>query len=137
MPSRRRTSPSASPERPGLAREKVRSALDQHHLAAEATNGLRHLDADRPASEHDQPARDGLHPGRLAVGPDALEAAQARHGRDDRLGPGRHDHVPGRVANAVDLDHAGPGEPAATAQQIDAIAPRANAPGRRRSSSTP
>jgi hypothetical protein len=32
----------------------VRSALDENHLAAKATNGLRHLYAERPVSEHEQ-----------------------------------------------------------------------------------
>ena len=43
-------------QRPGLAGQHVRSALDENHLAAKPTNGLRHLDADRPAAEHEQPA---------------------------------------------------------------------------------
>ena len=99
----------------------MRRALDENHLAAKATNRLRHLDADRPAAEHEKPAGDGLHARHLAVGPDALESLQARHGRDDRLGACRQDHVLGRVANAVDLDHAGSGQPAATAKQVDAL----------------
>ena len=124
-------------ERRGLAGEHVLGALDERHLAAEAAHGLRHLDADRPAAEHEQAARDGLHAGRLAVGPDALELAQARDRRHDRIGAGRHDDVLGGVAHAVDLDHARPGEPAAAAQQVDARARPASAPGRRRSSSRP
>src|SRR4051795_11216530 len=69
-------------QRLGLAREQVRGALDQHDLAAEAAHGLGHLDADRPAAEHDHAARDGLHGGRLAVGPDALQLAQPGDRRD-------------------------------------------------------
>ena len=69
-------------QRRGLAGEHVLGALDERHLAAEAAHGLRHLDADRPAAEDEQAARDGLHAGRLAVGPDAVELAQAR----DRAG---------------------------------------------------
>jgi hypothetical protein len=42
-------------QRPGLAREQVRGALNEHHLAAQSTNGLRHLDPDRPTPEHQQP----------------------------------------------------------------------------------
>ena len=119
MPSRRRTSPSASPSGAGSRGEHVRGALDERDLAAEAAHGLRHLDADRSAAEDEQPARDRLHAGRLAVGPDALELAQARDRRDDRVGAaGEHD-VLGGVAHAVDLDDAGPGEPAAAAQQGD------------------
>ena len=122
MPSRRSTSPSASPSGAGSRDEHVLGALDERHLAAEAANGLRHLDADRPAAEHEQPPRDGLHAGRLAVGPDALELAQARDRRHDRVGAGRDDDVLGGVAHAVDLDDADPGEPAAAAQQVDAAA---------------
>ena len=124
-------------QRRGLAGEQVLGALDERDLAAEATHGLRHLDADRPAAEHEQAARDGLHAGHLAVGPDAVELAQARDRRHDRVGAGRQDDVLGGVAHAVDLDHAGPGEPAAAAQQVDALRPPASAPGRRRSSSRP
>ncbi len=66
-------------QRRGLARQHVLGALDERHLAAEAAHGLRHLDADRAAAEHEQPPRDGLHARRLAVGPDARRA---------RAGPG-------------------------------------------------
>ena len=107
-------------ERRGLARQHVLGALDERHLAAEAAHGLRHLDADRPAAEHEQAPRDGLHAGHLAVRPDALELAQARDRRHDRVGAGRDHDVLGRVRHAVDLDHARPGEPAASAQQVDA-----------------
>src|SRR5262245_54195558 len=96
-------------------------ALDEDCFTTEATNSLRHLYADRPSSEHEQPAGNGLHAGHLTVRPDSLEAAQARHGRDDRLRTCRQDHVFGRVANAVNVDHAGPGQPAATTNQVDAM----------------
>ena len=96
-------------------------ALDQGDLAAEATHGLRHLDADRPSAQHEQAARNGLHTGHLAVGPDALELAQAGDRRDDRVGAVREHDVVGGVALAVDLDDPGPGEPAAAAQQVDAV----------------
>ena len=77
MPSRRRTSPSASPSGCGSRGSRCAAPSTSDDLAAEATNGLRHLDADRPAAEHQQPARDGLHAGHLAVRPDPLELAQA------------------------------------------------------------
>ena len=137
MPSRRRTSPSASPSGAGSRASTCLDALDERDLAAQAAHGLRHLDADRPAADDEQPARDGLHPGRLAVGPDPVELAQPRDRRDERLGAVREHDVLGGVAHAVDLDHAGPGEPAAAAQQVDALAPPASAPGRRRSSRRP
>ena len=108
MPSRRRTSPSASPSGAGSRGEHVLAALDERHLAAEAANGLRHLDADRAAAEDEQPARHRLHAGHLAVRPDALELAQARDRRHDRVGAVGEDDVLGRVPNAVDLDDAGP-----------------------------
>ena len=112
-------------------------ALDERHLAAEAANGLRHLDADRAAAEHEQPARDGLHARHLAVRPDAVELAQAGNRGHDRIGAVREDDVVGGVADAVDLDDAGAGEPAAAAQQVDAVLSPASAPGPRRSSSRP
>ena len=74
---------------------------------------------------------------RLAAGPDALELAQTRNRRDDRIGAVREDHVVGGVAHAVDLDDARAGEPAAAAQQIDAVDPPASAPVRHRSSPRP
>jgi hypothetical protein len=46
--------------------------LGQGHLAAEAADGLCHLSADRSAAENEQTARDGLHAGHLAVGPEAV-----------------------------------------------------------------
>ena len=107
MPSRAQDLAERLAQRRGLARRaRARALSTSDDLAAEPANGLRHLDADRPAAEHEQAARDGLHAGRLAVGPDAIELAQPRHGRDDRLRAGRDDDVLGRVAHAVDLDHA-------------------------------
>ena len=91
------------------------ASLDERHLAAEAANGLRHLDADGTAAEDEQPARHRLHAGHLAVRPDALELAQARDGRHDRVGARGQDDVLGRVPNAVDLDDADTGEPPAPA----------------------
>ena len=64
-------------ERRGLAWEEVPGTVDEYRLAAETADGLRHLDPDRPASEHEQPARHGLHAGRLTVRPHAVELAQA------------------------------------------------------------
>src|SRR5205823_5499924 len=109
-------------ERPGLAGEQVVHALDERDLAAEARDGLGHLDAHRPAAEDEQPAWDLLHPGRLAVAPDALELAQAGDGRDDGVGSRRDDDMVGGVARATDLDDARAGEPAAAAQDVDALA---------------
>jgi hypothetical protein len=99
----------------------VLAALDEHDLAAELAHRVGHLDADRPAAEDEQAVRDGLHAGRLAVGPDAVELAQARDRRDDRVGAGGDDDVLGGVPRPRDLDDAWPGEPARAAQQIDAV----------------
>ena len=87
MPSRRSDLGERLAERRGLARQHVLGALDERDLAAEAADRLGHLDADRAAAEHEQPARDRLHARRLAVRPDALELAQARDRRDDRSAP--------------------------------------------------
>ena len=98
----------------------MRGAVDERHLAAEATHGLCQLDADRAGAENQQAARDGFHAGRFAAAPDALELAQAGDGRHDRVGSGREDDVLGAVGHAVDFDHARSGEPAGAAQQLDA-----------------
>ena len=109
-------------QRRGLAGEDMLGALNEGHLSAEAAYGLRHLGADRAAAEYQQAPRDGFHAGHLAVGPDAVEVAQAPDGRHDRIRAGRQDHLPGGVAYAVDLHHARPGKPAGPAQQFDALA---------------
>ena len=62
-------------ERRRLTRQQVRGTFGDGHLAAEASHGLRHLHADRPPAEHEQMARDGLHPGHLAVRPHPVELA--------------------------------------------------------------
>ena len=108
-------------ERPRLAREDVVHALDERDLAAEARDGLGHLDADRPAAEDEQAARDLLHPGRLAVGPQAVELAQAGDRREHRIRAGGQHDMLGGVARPVDLDDAGPGEPTGAAQDVDAL----------------
>ena len=109
-------------ERRRLAGKHPVGALDEHHLAAETPHDLRKLDARRPATQHQQAARDGLHARRLAGAPHALELAESSDRRHDRIGAGRHDDVLRRVADAVDFDHAGPGQPARAAQQVDAPA---------------
>ena len=73
----------------------------------------------------------------LAVRPDAVELAQARDRRHERFGAGRQDDVPGGVPHPVDLDHARPGEPAAAAQQVDAVVLQPALLARRRSSRRP
>jgi hypothetical protein len=112
-------------ERRGLTRQDVLRALHHHRLGAEAPHGLRHLHADRPGPQDEHAARNGLHGGRLAVGPDAVELAQPRDRRDDRVRTACDDDVVRRMADAVDLDDTSAGEPAAAAQQVD---PRSRQP---------
>ena len=107
-------------QRRRLAPEHVLGHVDHRHLAAEPTHGLRHLHPDRPATENQQTAGNGLHRRHLAVAPDTVELAQARHGRHDRIGAVGENHVLCGVAHAVDLDDPGAGEPPAAAQQLDA-----------------
>ena len=107
-------------QRRGLAGQHAVGALDEHRLAAETAHDLRHLDARRAAAQHEQAARDGLHARRLAGAPHALELTQSRDRGHDRIRAGRHDDVLRGVPDAVDLDHAGAGQPARAAQQVDA-----------------
>ena len=93
--------------------------VDHHRLGPESAHGLRHFHPDRPSTQDQQPTRNGLHRGHFAVGPDAVELAKTRDGRNDRVGAVREHHVLGRVAHPVDLDDARAGEPAGAAQQID------------------
>ena len=72
-------------QRYGLAGQHVRGRLDQRHLTAQPPHDLGDLGADRAAAENEQPTRDGLHPGRLPVGPHPLQLAQARDRRQHRI----------------------------------------------------
>jgi hypothetical protein len=120
MPSRRRTSASASPSGAGRARagaRRARRARPPRRAGAPPGPSRR-----RPARRRGRAGGAGrLHAGRLAVGPDAVELAQARDRRDDRVGAGGDDDVLGGVPRSRDLDDAWPGEPARAAQQIDAV----------------
>ena len=62
-------------QRRRLAAEHVLGHVNDHCLAAEPAHRLRHLHSDRPGAQDEQPTRNGLHRGHLAVGPDALELA--------------------------------------------------------------
>ena len=95
----------------------MRGPLHDGDRAAQAANGLRHLDSHRTAAQHQQASRDRLHAGDLAICPDALEFAQAGNGRHDRVrAVGQHDVIRG-VADSVHLHHARAREPAAAAKQ--------------------
>src|SRR5262249_25606263 len=96
-------------------------ALDDRHLPAETADRLRQLYADRPTAQDQQPARDLLHPRRLSIRPDALELAQSGNRWNDRVSAICKDDVLGGVAHALDLDRTGPPEPAAAAEQVDAV----------------
>ena len=108
-------------QRRRLPREDVLGHVDDHGLAPEAANRLGHLHPDRPAAEDQEAARNRRHRGHLAVAPDAVELLQARHRRRERVGAVGEDDVVGRVLDAVDLDHPGPGEAPAAADQIDLV----------------
>ena len=99
----------------------VRSTFDQNHFAAKAANDLRHLYANRPASNHEQSARDTLQAGHLTVCPDKCELSQAWHWRDDRLGTHRYDYVFGRITDTVDFDYACPSQPTVATKQMYAM----------------
>jgi hypothetical protein len=109
-------------QRRGLAGHHPVGALDHHRFAAETPHDLRELDACGPAAQHEQAARDRLHARRLPRPPDTLELTQARDRRHDRIRAGGHHDVLRGVADAVDLDHAGTGQPAGAAEQVDAPA---------------
>ena len=95
----------------GLVGEHALRDVDERDLAAEAVDRLGHLDADRSGADDQEPARDGGHPGHLAVGPHAIEPREARDRRHVRRRAGGHDDVLGGVSHAVDLDRTGAGEP--------------------------
>ena len=122
MPSSRRTSASASPSGAGSRPSRWSAALDDRYRRPEAGDSLGHLDADRPAAEHEQATGDRLHPRDLAVRPDPVELSEARDRRDDRVGARRHHDMSRGVPRAVDLDHANPRQPTRAAEQINALA---------------
>ena len=104
-----------------LPPEHVLGHVDDHRLAAESADGLRHLHPDRTAAQDEQAPRDGLHAGDLTIGPDALELAEPGDRRHHRIGAvGEHDMI-GGVARTVDLDGARAGQPARAAEQVDAV----------------
>ena len=96
------------------------------------------LDADRAAAEDEQPPRDLLQPGGLAVRPDAVELAQAGDRRDHGVGAGR-DHDVARRCRSRRRPARGPGRRAARCRGWTSMpalcAPRE--PGRRRRSRRP
>src|ERR1700752_4824610 len=96
-------------EWPRLTRQQVLGPLHESHGGAEPVYGLRPPPPDWTAAEHDQPARNVLDPGGLAVGPNPLELRQPRNRRDHGLGAGRDDDVLRRVGSSVDRDLARPG----------------------------
>ena len=79
-------------------------------LAAQPHHGLGHLDAHRAAAEDEQPPRDLLQAGDLAVRPHAVEVRQALDRRDERVGAGGDHDVLRGVGRAVDRDLSGTGD---------------------------
>ena len=108
-------------QRGSLVRKQVLGTLDERHLPAKPAHGLRHLDANRPAAQREEAARDRLHAGHLAVGPDALELLQAGDGRHDRVGATGQDDVVGGVTGVAYLHHPRPGEAPDAADQVDPV----------------
>jgi hypothetical protein len=83
--------------------------------------GLRHLDADRPAAEHEQPARHLGEPGHLPVRPDALELAQAGDGREHGVRPGRDHDMARAIGLVVHLDAPRAGQTPRPAKHLDPL----------------
>src|SRR5262249_23640490 len=108
-------------ERTRFAREQMGAPLDNGRGAAETADGLRDLDPDRAAAEHEEPLRNRLHPGRLTVRPDAVELPEARERRYERVWAVGENDVVGGVRPAVDLDDASPLEAPVAAEQIDPV----------------
>ena len=105
-----------------LADNHTLGRFDQDDLSTEAAHRLGQLDTCRPASEDEEPRRDGLHTRRLAGTPDSVEIAQAGNGWGEGIGTGRDDDVLAGVANAVDFDGTDAGEATRPAQQVDVLA---------------
>ena len=122
MPSRLRASRERCAERGRFSRQEVPSPLGHHHLAAETLHGLRQFDPHRPPAEHEKVARYGLHGGRLPVGPDAFELAQAGDRGNEGVSTGGDDDMSGGVAHSVNLDHTRPGQPPAPPNKVHPVA---------------
>ena len=102
-----------------LVRYQPLGGLDDRHLAAaEPAPGLRHLHADRSASQHHEPVGHVLGRGDVAVVP-RPDVTQPVDGWNDRNRSGRQDHGPGRrqrplgAVSSLDLDPSFAGQPAA------------------------
>jgi hypothetical protein len=80
---------------------------------------LRHLDPDRSAAKHEQPAGHGLHSGHFPVCPDPFERAQPLDRRDHRIRAIRKHDVVGGVAYAVHLDDTPTRQSAGAAKQVN------------------
>jgi hypothetical protein len=110
-----------------VGEQPVQRLDDGHLLAAEPLERLGHLDADRPAAEHQQPPGQLLGGGGAAVVP-GRAGAKPRDRRDHRAGANRQHHrlaggePAGRPVGPLDLDGALAGQPAAAPNQLDALA---------------
>ena len=120
MPSRRRASPSASPSGAG-SRASTCSAPSTSTASPPRRRTTWAISTPTgPPPRISSRRGTAFMPGRLAVGPHAVELTESRDRRHDRVGAGRHDDVLRGVADAVDLDHARAGQPARASQQADA-----------------
>jgi hypothetical protein len=108
-------------DRRRLVREHAVGALDDGHGGAHPPQRLAELHADRAGAEHEQPPGNLRHPGGLAVGPDAVELAQAGDRWDHGVRSRREHDLRGRIRAVAD-DHAtGPVQSRVTAEHGDPL----------------
>ena len=142
MPSASSAARTSSPAK-GSSRARSRSMASTHgHLvAAEATDGLGHLDADRAAAEHEQAAGDVLGGGDVAVVPGAGLGQPGDRGNGRRWCRWRSRRPAGRSRRAgrrrrrrSTVDGPLAGQAAAPRTSVDPAVGRATAAGRCRPS---
>ena len=95
-------------------------ALDEDGLSTEALYHLCDLDTGRASAQHDEAAGNRLHGRRFPRAPDAIEGVEPWNGRHERSRARRHDDMLRRVASAIHVDHARPGELPLAPDQFDA-----------------
>src|SRR6202030_2215269 len=93
-----------------LSRNQPVGSLDQSRLATEPPHHLCHLDTGRSTAEHEQPARERLHAGRLPRTPYPVQSVEPGDGWHEGIRARRDHHVISGVPVALDLDDAMPGE---------------------------
>ena len=98
--------------------------LDQRDLGAEAAEGLRHLDPDRAAAQHQQMAGLGRRIEQGLVG-QVGNPVEAPNAGDDRCGAGGDDEAPRGDAGIADLNETRRGEAGLAEHHVDAKAAEA------------